>query len=79
MINVKEAVQSAVAFVTNLYDETERVNLSLEEVELSETSEYWYITLGYTRPVKVSPPKMALPPLQSYSSFKVGLKFLHTF
>ena len=43
MINVKEAVQSAVAFVTNLYDETERVNLSLEEVELSETSEYWYI------------------------------------
>jgi len=66
MINVKEAAKAATDFITSLYNTHELINLSLEEVELSDNGEFWYITLGYTRPLKVLPPRNTASALQGY-------------
>lgn len=66
MITVKEAVQAAINFISELYDPKELTNLTLEEVELSDNGEYWHITLGYTRPVKVVPPRTTATALQNF-------------
>lgn len=64
MIGIKDAVKAATNFVTELFDASELNDLSLEEVELSNDNDLWYITLGYTRPVTVSTSPHSLRPLQ---------------
>ncbi|MDP8240608.1 MAG: hypothetical protein P9X24_16070 [Candidatus Hatepunaea meridiana] len=48
MIDVKEAAIVAKDYLLALYDGRDIYNLTLEEVELSEDQEWWYITLGYS-------------------------------
>ena len=50
MIDVKQATKIAAECFTNLYDEQlTPANIQLEEVELTEDSKYWLITLSYPR------------------------------
>ncbi len=53
-IDVKQAVRAAYAFVNDIYAEQNQPlnNLRLEEVEQSDDSHYWLITLGFDRPVE---------------------------
>jgi hypothetical protein len=48
-INVNDAVRIAVEYVRELYAPEELVDLRLEEVELSESGKYWFVTLGFSR------------------------------
>ena len=49
-IDVKTAVRSALAYVSDLYKGREVYDFTLEEVE-HDWDDYWYITVGFTRPV----------------------------
>jgi hypothetical protein len=49
-INVKDAVRIAVGYVRELYAPEELVDLRLEEVELSGSGKYWFVTIGFSRP-----------------------------
>jgi hypothetical protein len=56
MIEVKAAVGQAVAYLESITDlliqNGEQIqDLRLEETELSEDGKYWFITLGYDRPL----------------------------
>lgn len=46
MIDVKEAVKIAMDFVKTVFPEEKFDRITLEEVELSEDSSYWYVTIG---------------------------------
>ncbi|SFH41605.1 hypothetical protein SAMN05660649_05126 [Desulfotomaculum arcticum] len=50
MISVKEAVVKAFEFFKEIYStaETSLVDLKLEEVELTEDEQYWYVTIGFS-------------------------------
>jgi hypothetical protein len=50
MIEVKEATQNAIEYFKSVYGK-KFVNVDLDEVELSDDEKYWYITLGYERPM----------------------------
>lgn len=47
MITVKQAVASAIAFVSDLLDAQ---SITLEEVDFTSDKRYWLITLGFIRP-----------------------------
>ena len=49
MIDVKEAVAVATAYIRELYEEKDLHDLGLEEVELSEDDRWWMVTLGHAR------------------------------
>lgn len=46
-LDVKQATLKAVDYLTTLYDQKDISEIDLEEVELSDDDQYWYITLGY--------------------------------
>jgi hypothetical protein len=50
MIDVKQAVRSAMEFARELFGEQELRHLRVEEVELSEDERTWNITLGWVEP-----------------------------
>ncbi len=47
-IDVKQAVQKAIAYIRELYQGEALPNLRLEEVEFSESDDRWHVTVGYT-------------------------------
>jgi len=47
MIDVKQAVSSAVSFISDVYADAGLSDLRLEEAELSENGDLWQITLSY--------------------------------
>ncbi|HWF11909.1 MAG TPA: hypothetical protein VG297_25750 [Bryobacteraceae bacterium] len=49
-MEVKEAIQHAKAFATDILGGEGITNLGLEEVERDETAEVWRVTLGFSRP-----------------------------
>ena len=51
MIDVKQAVSTAVEALKNLYGELS--DLLLEEVDRSDDGKYWLITLGFSSPNQV--------------------------
>ena len=55
MIEVKEAVKIATDFVNNVLSEEKFDRITLEEVELSEDSSYWYVTIGLGKIVTEGP------------------------
>jgi hypothetical protein len=55
MIDVKEAVTNAVGYLKQLYDASNLNDILLEEVELSGDEQYWYVTLGFSRPIPTRP------------------------
>lgn len=53
-MDVKQAVQTAKNYVSNLYDEENIMNIGLEEVEFDSHSEEWRVTVGFSRPWDVA-------------------------
>ena len=60
MIDVKEAVKIATDYLKQLYEPTQLHDILLEEVALSDDEKYWYVTLGFSRPVASTNPMQAL-------------------
>jgi hypothetical protein len=50
MVQVKEAVQRAQAYLPDIFQLAEGQDLRLEGVELSDDSKFWTITFSYTEP-----------------------------
>jgi hypothetical protein len=50
MIDVKNAVKNAMAYVADIFGQDQLVDVRLEEVERSEDDKYWYITIGFDYP-----------------------------
>ena len=50
MIHVKEAVQKASGYLTELYG-SKAFDILLEEVEYNDSDQQWLITVGFTREV----------------------------
>lgn len=61
IIDVKQAVAGAIAFVKRVYSKLD--GLRLEEVEMSSDDRYWLVTLGFFEPAPESPMKKLLRPL----------------
>ena len=51
MIDVKEAVRVATDYLMQLYEPAQLHDILLEEVALSDDEKYWYVTLGFSRPM----------------------------
>ena len=49
-MEVKEAVSTAKAYVTELFADEEITNLGLEEVKFDVCTDDWKITIGFSRP-----------------------------
>ena len=50
MLTVKEAVNRAFKFIHEAYADKTLHQLELEEVELSEDENHWFVTLGFSTP-----------------------------
>jgi hypothetical protein len=48
-MDVKQAVQVAKAYVSDLFSEEQIRNVGLEEVEFDDTSHEWLVTIGFAR------------------------------
>ena len=49
-LNVKDAVRVAVDYVRDLLSPDQLSDVRLEEVELSDDGDYWFVTVGFSRP-----------------------------
>jgi hypothetical protein len=49
MVDVKEAVARAMEYLKDMYDTGQFKDVLLEEVDLSEDSKFWNVTIGFTR------------------------------
>jgi hypothetical protein len=47
-VTVQKAVSNAMSYVRNLYSSEHIDDLLLEEVEFSESTEQWLVTIGFT-------------------------------
>jgi malate synthase len=63
MIEVKEAVQAAMRYTAELFAQEGVSDIRLEEVELSEDSATWHVTLSFLRKHKASSVSPALEEL----------------
>ncbi|GAB3641651.1 hypothetical protein [Spirosoma arcticum] len=45
ILSIKEVVKNGVAFLKNLYEDAD--NILVEEVEMDDQQQYWFITLSY--------------------------------
>jgi hypothetical protein len=52
-IDVKQAVTAASAYLSELFPKGELHDLALEEVELSDDGQYWYVTMGFNRQLAI--------------------------
>jgi len=86
MVDAKQAVKTALAFVEDLYGKDTLDGLLLKEVELSGDESYWLVTIGFNvgRPQPTHQPNQPMPfggktvepvpvrePLRIYKSVKL--------
>jgi hypothetical protein len=50
VMDVKEAVRIAKAYIVDLFASEQIKNLGLEEVEFDEHKGVWFVTIGFARP-----------------------------
>lgn len=74
IISAKEAALNAKNFFTDIVG-ADNVNITLEEISLSEDKKYWFITLGIHTPTD-NPVLLAqgLKELLNYKKFKIDAK-----
>ena len=66
MIDVKQSINIAFEYFKELYKPEDLQDVSLEEVELSDDEQYWFVTLGFSRP-----PSKLTNPLQAFAVQKL--------
>ena len=49
-MNAKEAVSAAKFFIQDMFADEQIEDLGLEEVEYEEIANFWYVTVGFSRP-----------------------------
>jgi hypothetical protein len=49
-VDVKEAVRTALDYVSELFVDEDISHLGLEEVEYDEAADQWQVTVGFSRP-----------------------------
>lgn len=54
MIDVKQAVETAVHYLADLFAHEDISDIRLEEVELSEDGQTWHVTLSFLRKAKAT-------------------------
>ncbi|MBF0202651.1 MAG: hypothetical protein HQK66_15385 [Desulfamplus sp.] len=64
-MEVKNAVMAAMNAAQEFYDGKELLDLSLEEVELTDDEKYWLITLGFDFPIKKTPANQIVNPIMT--------------
>lgn len=74
MIGIKDAVSKAKDFVAHLYDDDSVKGLQLEEVQRTEDSKYWLITVGFWR--DLSPTKTQMEMLLYNPRFERDYKII---
>jgi hypothetical protein len=72
MIDVKQAVKTAIDYFKNLYADSPFSNLLLEEVELTEDETYWLITLSYSYPTDDKLMSAIAPLKRGYKTLKIN-------
>jgi len=55
MINAKDAVRIALEYVQAMYKPEDIPQLTLEEVELSDKADFWFVTVSFLPPAAKSP------------------------
>ena len=60
-MDVKQAVQIAKQYVSELFEGEPITNVGLEEVVYEDESDTWKITIGFSRPWHRTEPQTALP------------------
>lgn len=72
MIDIKQAVSIAIDFVQKLYGSEKIFDILLEEVELAEDEQYWFVTIGFSRQPQVpaAHPLDALRPAEFVRMYK---------
>ncbi len=50
MVDIKEAVKYGVHFLKEMYEDKEISDITLEEIEMSEDSNHWLVTMSFIRP-----------------------------
>jgi hypothetical protein len=61
MIEMKQAVQTALEFCRSLYGQDKLADILVEEVELTEDEKFWLVTLGFNiGPGEASQPATAV-------------------
>ena len=61
-VPVKIAVAAAIAYVKELYEDISLRDLLLEEIEYSDASDKWLVTIGFSLPeIKDVPTSVILP------------------
>jgi hypothetical protein len=68
MIDVKQAVNIAVEYLKAFYPHLKQIRL--EEVELSDDRNFWFITLSYPDESNIT----ILPPSKQYKIFKIDVE-----
>lgn len=54
-MNVKEAVDTALTYVADLFEKEKPRNVGLEEVEFKDAEGQWHVTVGFSRPWDYGP------------------------
>lgn len=70
-MDVKEAVQTAKKYVTELFTDETIGNIGLEEVEFNNSSNNWEVTIGFSRPWQTNILVAALSNQQPTRSYKL--------
>jgi hypothetical protein len=67
-VSVKDAVQTAVKYINDLYADINLREILLEEVEFSEATDQWIITVGFSlSEIKEDQKSLLLPSFSSRS------------
>jgi len=73
MVQLKDAVSRARAYLTDFFSMNSVKELQLEGVELSEDEKYWLVTFSYFGPEELSDaePSFGKPFYKTYKSVKI--------
>ena len=77
MISAKQAIQSAIRFLGEIFDDDGNPSIRVEELEQGREDSAWYVTLSYypasdTRPGLSESMKAILAPERVYKSFEIN-------
>ena len=68
MITAKQAIQSALRFLTEILEDVEPSSIRVEELERNRAEDAWCVTLSY---YPTPDPPLVIAPDRSYKSFEV--------
>jgi hypothetical protein len=70
MLQIRDAVQKSQQYLVDLFPDASTAELQLESAELSDDTNFWYITFSYDK----SNPSSLLRNLKEYKTIKVRAK-----